>query len=367
MRCIPALAVVLGAVPLLAAEPLLGTQKLHVVPTPVVSYRLLSMSRDQDGFIWAGSIHQAIHRYDPWTGEVKSIPLPSKSTASACLCAGEKVYVLGQTYPRLVIYNRTTRTFIEREYPSPKPDVWYGTGPVGDRFLYLFDRGSAGVIKWDTMTDTGTALPWPYQTPFPSSGQYEPVDNALWCRVWDMTDAQYIPVGLARLDVDRDEFTGWHPFPDTDADLTPYRDPQTTFFLPNSLKGQVIPFDFKYRRWCRFLEVPDYGRRFGFLGGATAHAGRQYFSLSTYNGTDTGCDGQPYHFVNAILELDPATVRFNFLTLEAPDKYHQIAYMLSSGGDFFATGTNIREANGVLNGSRFGEVVFWQTLKPRPR
>jgi hypothetical protein len=182
-----------------------------------------------------------------------------------------------------------------------------------------------------------------------------------------MTDAQYIPVGLARLDVDRDEFTGWHPFPDTDADLTPYNDPQTTFFLPNSLKGQVIPFDFKDRRWCRFLEVPDYGRRFGFLGGATAHAGRQYFSLSTYNGTDTGCDGQPYHFVNAILELDPATARFNFLALEAPDKYYQIAYMLTSGGDFFATGTNIREANGVLNGSRFGEVVFWQTLKPRPR
>jgi hypothetical protein len=189
------------------------------------------MSRDQDGFIWAGSIHQAIHRYDPTTGDVQSIPLPSQSTASACICAGEKVYVLGQSYPRLVIYNRTTRTFIEKEYLFSKLDVWYGTEPVGNRFLYLFDRGSAGVIKWDMTTDTGTAIPWPHQTPFPTSGQYVAADNALWCRVWDMTDAQYVPVGLARLDVGTDEFTGWYPFPDADADLTPDSDPQTTFFV----------------------------------------------------------------------------------------------------------------------------------------
>jgi hypothetical protein len=277
------------------------------------------------------------------------------------------VYVLGQSYPQLIIYNRTTETFVENAYPSTKPDVWYGTGPVKGRYLYLFDRGSAGVIKWDTTTETGTALPWPYETPFPTSGQYEAVDNALWCRVWDMTDAQYIPVGLARLDVDRDEFTEWHPFPDADADLAPYSDPQMTFFLPRSLKGQIIPFDFKERRWCRFLEVPEFGSRFGFLGGATAHGGRQYFSLSTYNGTDTGCDGQPYHFVNAILEFDPSTAEFNFVTLEAPDRYYQIAYMLSDGGDFFATATNISELDGTLNGSRSGEVVFWQTLKPQPQ
>jgi hypothetical protein len=365
--CFSALLVFLGAVPLLAAAPLLGTQPLHVVPTSVVSYRLLSMSRDEDGFIWAGSIHQAIHRYHPNTGEVESIPLPSKSTASACICAGEKVYVLGQAYPRLVIYNRTTGAFVEKEYPSPKPDVWYGTEPVAGRYLYLFDRGGAGVIKWDTTTDTGTALPWPYKTPFPTSGQYAASDNALWCSVWDMTDAQYIPLGLARLNVANDEFTGWYPFPDKDAGLAPYSDPKTTFFFPSSLKGKVIPFDFKDQQWRRFLDVPDFGKRFGFLGGATAHAGRQYFSLSTYNGTDTGCDGQPYHFVNAILEFDPATAKFNFLTLEAPDKYYQIAYMLSAGGDFFATGTNIREANGALNGNRSGEVVFWQTLKPSNR
>ena len=364
-RCIPALVVVLGSAALSAADLQHGSLNLHVIPTSVVSYRLLSMSRDPDGFVWAGSIHQAIHRYDPRTREIKTIPLPTKSTASACICAGEKVYVLGQSYPRLIIYDRKTGTFIEKEYPSAKPDVWYGTEPVGDRFLYLFDRGSAGVIKWDTTTETGKVVPWPYQTPFPSSGQYEAADNAVWCRIWDMTDAQYKPVGLARLDAAKDEFTEWYPFPDGDTNLKPYIEPKSTFYLPFSLKGKVVPFDFKARRWCRFLDVPEYGKRFGFLGGATTHDGRQYFSLSTYNGKNTGCDGQPYHFVNAILELDPETARFTFLTLEAPDKYYQIAYMLSAGGEFFATGTNIREANGALNGNRAGEVVFWQSLKRR--
>ena len=48
------------------------------------------------------------------------------------------------------------------------------------------------------------------------------------------------------------------------------------------------------------------------LGGRYQPLGRSYFSLSTYNGTETGCDGKPYHFCNAILELDPETRRFEF-------------------------------------------------------
>jgi hypothetical protein len=35
--------------------------------------------------------------------------------------------------------------------------------------------------------------------------------------------------------------------------------------------------------------------------------------------------------------------------------------MLSARGEFFATGTNIREPDGTLNSERAGEVVFWQT------
>jgi streptogramin lyase len=81
------------------AEPPQGQMRLHVVPTTLKSYRLLAMSKDEAGFIWAGSIHQAIHRYDPRTGKVETIPLPCKATASACICVGDKVYILGQSHP----------------------------------------------------------------------------------------------------------------------------------------------------------------------------------------------------------------------------------------------------------------------------
>lgn len=354
---------VLGTIVLTAADQP-RTLKLHVVPVPVKSYRLLAMSQDEDGFIWAGSVHQAIHRYDPRTGDVQSVSLPAKAAASACICAGEKVYVLGQTHPRLIIYDRRDQSFVEKAYPSAKPDVWYGTEPIKGRFLYLFDRGQDGVIRWDTATDTGQIIPWPYQTPLPSSGQYQPEDDALWCRIWDMTGGQYAPVGLARLDVANDKFTGFYPFPKAGELLEPATGSKTTMYLPQTLKGKLYPFDFKERRWCQPIDVPGYGTRFGFMGGPTLHKGRLYFSLSTYNGTDTGCDGQPYHFLNSILGFDPATGEFEMLTLGAGDAYHQIAYMLSAGGEFLATGTNIREPDGSLNRDRAGEVVFWQTRQP---
>jgi len=40
-----------------------------------------------------------------------------------------------------------------------------------------------------------------------------------------------------------------------------------------------------------------------------------------------------------------------------------VAYTLSAGGHFYATGNNIREADGTLNNARTGEAVFWQTRK----
>src|SRR4051812_32437167 len=174
-----------------------GKLGLYVVPTPLKSYRLLAMSMDEEGYIWAGSVHKAIHRYDPKTGQVETVPLPCQATASACLCAGKKVYVLGQTYPKLIVYDRTTTKFSEIAYPSPKPDVWYGTEAIDGRHLYLFDRGSAGVVKWDTQTEKGVAIPWPYKAPLPASGHYEPADQALWCRVWDFGGGKYQPLGLA--------------------------------------------------------------------------------------------------------------------------------------------------------------------------
>jgi hypothetical protein len=340
--------------------------ELHTVPLPVQSPRLLGMSMDDDGDIWLGSTHRVIYRYDPKKGQIEQLRLPYDATTSQCICAGTKVYLLGQAYPRLIVYDRVGRKFAESAYPSPKPDVWYGTEPVDGRHLYLFDRGSVGVIKWDTRADTGKVVPYPYPTLMPSSGRQVPADRAIWCAVWDYTGGQYLPVGIARLDLATDRFDGWFPFPTVEeqARLQPYSDPDATLFYPHTLKGKLVPFDFKERRWCRPIAVPGYGERFGFIGLATAHGGRWYFSLSTYNGTANGCDGKPYHFCNGMLEFDPKTGAFTFPTLEAPAAYYQVSYALSAGGHLFATGNNIRQADGTLDGGRVGDGIFWQTRKP---
>lgn len=348
------------------ADERAGPLQLHAVPTPIKSYRLLSMSMDDDGFIWAGATHRVMHRYDPRTAAVDTIPLPFDAVVCSCICAGDKVYVLGQSYPRLVIYDRKAKRFTEAAYPSPKPDVWYGTRAGDGRHLVLFDRGVVGVIRWDTQTDRGEAVAWPYTAPVPSGGRYEPRDDAVWCQVFDFAGGSYVPLGMARLDVagpGGPRFSGYYPYPADDAGLAPFADPDATFFVPLTLKGKLVPFDFKARRWCRFLDVPGFGRRFGFIGLGTHHRRRWYFSLSTYNGTDVGCDGRPYHFCNSLLEFDPAARTFEFPAIEAAGAYYQVAYTLSAGDEFFATGSNIREADGRLNQARQGEVVFWQTAR----
>jgi hypothetical protein len=352
--------------PLAAAPELPGPSPLtlHGVRVPVQSYRLLAMSRDESGGIWAGSIHRSLHAYDPPTGRVQTIPLPYDATASACLCVGQKVYVLGQTYPRLIVYDRSRAEFYEKAYPSPAPNVWYGTEAVDNRFLYLFDRGGAGVIKWDAEQEAGRAIAWPYPVPLPSGGRIEKRDQALWCYVWDMAGGQYVPLGIARFDLGSDSFSGWYPFPDDAGELDEYDDPANTFFLPHTLRGRLVPFDFQCQRWCRAIPVPRFGELFGFMGGGVEHDGRFYYSLSTYNGTDVGCDGRPYHFCNAILEWDPLARGVRFVHFDGePGSYYQVAYMLSAGGDFFATGTNIATAEGTLDRDRAGEVQVWQTVR----
>jgi hypothetical protein len=373
------------ALALLAVAPSAGAEHpplpLHVVTTSIKSYRLLAMSMDDDGFIWCGSIHRVVHRYDPRTGDVETIKMPYDSSASSCICVGKKVYILGQSYPKLIVYDRPAAAFSEFTYPSPKPDVWYGVGPIQGHFLYLFDRGAAGVIRWDTESDSGIVIPYPYPGALPSAGHYEAADHAIWCKLWDYSTGQYVPQGIARLDAATDKFTGFWEFPKREprdgdkSQLEPVSDPTNTFYLPWSLKGKLVPFDFKAKRWCKFIDVPRFGELFGFIGLSTPFRGKYYFSISTYDGDELGVDGKPYHFCNALLEFDPQTQSFEFPSVShaadaintAADTgnqpYYQISYSMAAGDEFFATGSNIREADGALNQARAGECVFWQTMK----
>jgi hypothetical protein len=361
-----------GVVPLFGVEQ--EKLKLHVVQTPIKSYRLLAMSMDEDGFIWCGSIHRVVHRYDPRSGKVETIALPYDSSASSCICAGKKVYILGQSYPKLIVYDRASKEFSEFPYSSsPKPDVWYGVGPIQGRFVYLFDRGSSGIIRWDTETDSGMVVPYPYDGVLPSAGHHELRDNAIWCKLWDYSTGQYVPQGIARLDVATDKFTGIWKFPRVEEveQLAPMTHPEHTFYLPWSLKGKLVPFDFEEKRWCKPIDVPRFGELFGFIGLSTPFRGKHYFSISTYDGDDLGVDGKPYHFCNALLQFDPQKQTFEFHTPGPSESetgtqaYYQISYTMAAGDEFFATGSNIREADGTLNQARAGECVFWQTMAVR--
>jgi hypothetical protein len=357
--CALALAWLESAAALAAAPP-----EMYSVPLPVSAPRLLGMSMDDDGFIWLGSTNRAIWRYDPRTGAIEEVKLPFDSSTSQTICVGEKVYLLGQKYPKLMCYDRQSRSFSELAYPTATPDVWYGTELVDDRYLYLFDRGTTGVIKWDTQTDAGTVIHYDFDTPMPSSGTYVAEDGAVWCGVWDIADGQYIPRGLARLDAATNQFTDWRPFPSLDAVDPPVVNHETTIYYPYTLKGKLVPFDWKARRWRRMVDAPGFGERFGFIGGGKLFQGRWYFPISTYNGTPIGVDGKPHHFCNGPMAYDPATGEFSFPTLDGKDAYYQVSYHLVAGGHFFATGNNIRQADGSLDHFGTGQAAFLQTLKP---
>lgn len=359
-RCAVILWLLLAAVLSAKAEPI----ALHTVPVSARSYRLLAMSMDDEGFIWCGSIHRVVHRYDPRAGKIETFPLPYDANVSACICVGKKVYMLGQTYPHLMIYDRASKRFSEVDYPSPKADVWYGTATVDGRHFYLFDRASSGVIRWDTQTESGSAIPYPYQGPLPGTGRHVAADRALWCSIHDFSAGQYVPLGIARLDLVLNEFSGYYPFPKDDSATAAYEDPERTLFFPDTLKGKLVPFDFRTKRWCKPIPVPRFGKLFGFIGLGTVHHGRWYFSLSTYNGTELGCDGAPYHFCNALLEFDPVARTFEFPTLNTEKAYYQIAYTLSAREQFYATGSNIRQPDGSLDQRQQGEIIFWQTKEP---
>ena len=110
------------------------------------------------------------------------------------------------------------------------------------------------------------------------------------------------------------------------------------------------------------MDVPEFGKRYGFIGVSTLHEGKFYFSLSTYDGgDDLGIDGEQYHFANSILVLDPKTREFDFLTLEMPGSYYQVACVLSARGQFYATGSNILTPEGRIVRENRGDIIVWQT------
>jgi hypothetical protein len=344
--------------------------QLFPVQIPQSGERLTYPSRDESGFIWAANT-SALTRYDPSTGQMDApIPHPFNTSIGHSVALSQKVYLLGLGYPNLIIYHRATGTFSQLPYPVANADVWYAAeefhGQIDGRHMFMFNRSSPAVIKWDTLTDTGMVIPYPYNTPSPYIGRFIPADGAIWCNVWDFSGVLYAPLGIARLNLATDQFDGFFPFPTDDAALAPYNNPAGTLFYQWTFEGKLIPFDVANRRFCRFIDVPGYKQSFRWIGMSSVHAGRWYFVASNLGVSGTGFDCRPPHFLNSLLEFDPATGQFAVATLEIPGAYYQVTYILSAGGEFFATCNNILESDGSLNIGRVGEFLYWQSIDPGP-
>ena len=277
------------------------------------------------------------------------------------MCVGEKVYILGMKYPRLRIYNTATREWEERSYPTKGVDYWYGTPTSDGNYLMVYNYGDRAVVRWDTRTDKGTVIPYTLDGPPPGSGRLTEDGAAMYSVTFRMP---YRLIKLARLDLQRDEWTDEWAIPQSDEDIRPLKanDPAgEVIWRPHTLKGYLLGFHTGLRRWTDRIRIPGYGDMFHFVGGGVEHDGLIYYSLSTYRGVD----GEHYHFLNACLVFDPETRQFDIMRMPTPgDDYHQVAYTLSAGGRLFCTAHNIRQPDGSLRNGPDGDIIFWQSRLP---
>ena len=233
--------------------------ELHVVPIPVKSPRLLGMSMDDDGFIWLGSTHRArlplrpAHRRDRRRSSCRTTRPPARPSAS-----GDKVYLLGQSYPKLIIYDRAAKKFTRSRLPVGRSRTC-GTGRR---------RSTGGTSTCSTAaapaSSSGTRRPTPGRSSrgrtrrsLPSGGRY----------VAARRRGLVLRVGLHRRAVQADRHRPPRPEDATrsPASSLPRRTttgrsrsptPRPTLFYPHTLKGRLVPFDFKRRRWCKPIDVP---------------------------------------------------------------------------------------------------------------
>ncbi|MBI83294.1 MAG: hypothetical protein CMJ81_08875 [Planctomycetaceae bacterium] len=322
------------------------------------AYRLLDMDMDQEGQIWVGSTRGRFLRYDPQTRLHRLIQIPGGETSSCSVCVGTKVYVLGQKYPRLRVYDRVAGRWQEYAYPTRGVDFWYATPTRDRRQLVMFNYGDRAVVFWDTETDTGSAVSYSLEGPPPGFGFLAEEGRAMYSVV---SEWPYRLLKLVRLDMSAKRWSQEWAIPHSDdqiARIRPGEPDGEVLWMPHTMEGYLLAFHTGLRRWTDRMKIPGYGENFHFVGFSTRHAGLHYFSVSTFDGVE----GRPHHFLNALLVFDLKTRQFDLLRLPSTgNDYHQVSYTLSAGGRLFCTGTNIRQADGSLVNGGVGDVIFWQS------
>ena len=110
----------------------------------------------------------------------------------------------------LPIGDKKTRRVQFAPLPAPAPGkplyIYKGRVPREGPYLYLFPKDPPGVIRWDTRSDRGELVRFPYGDHGPWGGTLSQDGKTLWCPLWDAN-------AMARFDLEKLEWTGHWPTP----------------------------------------------------------------------------------------------------------------------------------------------------------
>ncbi len=364
-------------------SPARGSSGSSIVPPMHFSWQRSMTTRpfaadyDEAGKIWFGS-SEHFFTYDPdvrTTRVIDAAPLGGKP-CSACLCQGDKVYILTQKSPDLFVYDRKAEDFTRHPLPDPESNIWYGIRVPGDSRLYLYVRNRSKLVVWDSESERGKEIPYPEAMDL-WSGFYIPGDDALYSFTLEAK-----PCRLVRFDLRTQCFDAVIPAPEGGLEVTGVNPIGNHVYCADRFTGRIFPFDIAHRTWQEPLHAPGHRSIYGFIGMGTSYRGKALYCLSTYKGTmkwdfnrntylstgeeNIGIDGRPHHFINKYLVFDPASQQFDFL--EAPvvkgTRYPLICYSIVVGSRLIITGYDLGDVDqGVAPmGERQGELCVLQSI-----
>ena len=354
-----------------------------IVPPMHFSWQGLKTTRpfaadyDDAGKVWFGSVER-FFTYDPQTRAARMVDATALNgkPCSACLCQGDKVYILTQKSPDLHVYHRQEGNFTKHPLPDSESNIWYGVRVPGDPRLYLYVRNRSKLIVWDTELERGKEIPYPEAMDL-WSGFHIPGDDALYSFTLEAK-----PCRLVRFDLKTQRFEAIILAPEGDLEVTGVNAIGKHVYCADRFTGRIFPFDIAHRTWEEPLHAPGLRSIYNFIGMGTTYCGKAFYCLSTYKGTmqwdfnknkylstgdeNIGIDGRPHHFINKYLVLDPASREFDFL--EAPatagKRYPLICYSLVVGGRLIITGYDLGDVDHGLApmGERQGELCVLQSM-----
>ena len=338
--------------------------------------RPFAPDHDERGKIWFGS--DKFFCYDPKTGTTEMLdngPLAGLPY-STCLCQGDKVYILTQKSPDLLVYHQQKKEYTRHAFPDPESNIWFGARVPGDPRLYFYVRNRGKLVVWDSETEKGSEVAYPDAMDL-WSGFYVKADNALYSFTLDAK-----PCRLARFDLAKQKFDAAIDAPEPNLEITGVNPVGESVYCADRFTGRIFPFNVVTRTWGEPLAVPGHGRVFNFIGMGTSFRGMVLYCLSTYKGTmkwdfnrnkylstgdeNIGIDGKPHHFINKYLVLDPGAGEFGFL--EAPatkgERYPLICYSLVCDDRLIITGYDLGDIEGEFApmGQKEGELCVFHSV-----